>query len=234
MLLWFVIALVYLYYREERKVNRILFLYVPTLTLLLFFNPLFVRFFFAFAGGEIYFRICWLMPVTLVLGYSILHIYQSLQGKMRKTFLVVAFILIAVSGTPVYQNPLYSVAENEYHVPQTVVDICDAIVLPGREVMAVFPKEHLLYVRQYTPYVCMPYGRDFLQGAADELGYYLEREELEASRLAELARARSCHYVIFSEKKLLIGDMSNYDYELFAQIDGYLVYKDLTMNFDLQ
>ena len=69
MLLWFVMALVYLYYKEEKKINRILFLYVPTLILLLFFNPLFVRFFYEFAGDDIYFRICWLLPVTIVLAY---------------------------------------------------------------------------------------------------------------------------------------------------------------------
>lgn len=233
MLLWFVMALVYLYYKEEKKINRILFLYVPTLILLLFFNPLFVRFFYEFAGDDIYFRICWLLPVTIVLAYSILQIYQSLQEKKRKPFLAIVFVLIAVSGAPVYQNPLYSRAENIYHVPQTVVDICDAIIIPGREVMALFPAEHLLYVRQYTPYVCMPYGRDYLQGWWSELGDVVNSDEIDVAKMAPLAKEKGCHYVIISEKKLLIGDMSNFDYELFARIDRYLVYKDVTMNFDV-
>lgn len=234
MIFWFMLALVYLFFKEEKKINRILFIYVPVLTLLLFFNPLFVKVFFETAGEEIYFRICWIMPVTVVIAYTILTIYQGLQEKKRKPFLAIAFCLIAVSGTLVYQNPLYSKAENGYHVPQTVVDICDAIILPGREVMALFPKEHLLYVRQYTPYVLMPYGREFLDGKSDELGYLMERKEIPVDKMAELAKARYCHYVIIPEDKVLLGDMSQYDYELFAEIDGYLIYKDLSKNFDLQ
>ena len=162
-----------------------------------------------------------------------MQIYQSLQEKKRKPFLAIVFVLIAVSGAPVYQNPLYSRAENIYHVPQTVVDICDAIIIPGREVMALFPAEHLLYVRQYTPYVCMPYGRDYLQGWWSELGDVVNSDEIDVAKMAPLAKEKGCHYVIISEKKLLIGDMSNFDYELFARIDGYLVYKDVTMNFDV-
>lgn len=233
MILWFVIALVYLFFKEEKKMNRVLFIYVPALTLLLFFNPLFTKIYFRAVGGNIYFRICWILPVTVVIAYAVLVIYQAIQEKKRKPFLAIVFCLIGVSGTLVYSNPLYSVAENAYHVPQAVVDICEAIELPGREVMAVFPREHLLYVRQYTSGVCMPYGRDYLDGAINDLAIVMDRDEIDVAKMSEMAKEVGCHYVVFSEEKLLLGDINEYDYELFDTIDGYVILKDTTMNYDL-
>ena len=40
---WFLIALIYLLLKEKRKHIRILFVYVPIILLLLFFNPLFAK-----------------------------------------------------------------------------------------------------------------------------------------------------------------------------------------------
>ena len=67
---------------------------------------------------------------------------------------------LAVSGSLIYSSPLFSKAENLYHVPDSVVHICDAINVPGREVMAAFPLDLVPYVRQYSAFVCMPYGRE--------------------------------------------------------------------------
>ena len=72
-------------------------------------------------------------------------------------------MVLMISGKLVYSSPLFSRAENTYHIPQVVVDICDAIEVEGREVMAAFPDEFLLYVRQYSPVICMPYGRESLE-----------------------------------------------------------------------
>ena len=56
-------------------------------------------------------------------------------------------VLVMLSGSFIYSNEFFNRAENLYHVPQSVVDICDAIEVEGREVMAVFPAELLQYVR---------------------------------------------------------------------------------------
>ena len=66
--IWFLIALLYLFLREERKAVRILFVYVPAVVLVLFFNPLFAGVMNAHLGDEIYYRILWLLPVTPTLA----------------------------------------------------------------------------------------------------------------------------------------------------------------------
>lgn len=229
MLCWFVIAWIYLLISEKKKNYRIMFVYAPAIVLLLFFNPLFFTVFGDLTEELIYFRFLWLLPIIVVVGYSIIRIFDSLAGKKRYCFAAIAVVLVVLSGKLVYTNPLFSKAENEYHVPQTVVDICDAIKVDGREVMAAFPQEFILYVRQYTSKVCMPYGREVVMGVMDELHFLMNEEEIDVRKLSEILKSRNCHYVVISEEKNLTDDLENYGYTLFDIIDGYCIYRDTTI-----
>ena len=231
--IWYFVALIYLFFAEKRKDKRILFLYAPLITLILFFNPLFYRAFGNLLGGEIFYRFLWTMPVTVTLAYCVVRVCQSLKGRRRVIFGCASILLVIVSGTLTYSNPGFSKAENIHHVPREVVEICDAIEIPGIEVMAAFPMEMLHYVRQYSTMVCMPYGREVLLNYFDELEYVMHYPKVDVARLAELAKARNCHYVILSEEKELIGQMEDYDYVLFGQVGKYLIYKDPTRDYYL-
>ena len=229
---FFLVSLIYLFVKEEKKQIRILFIYVPTVLLILFFNPLFESIMNEYLGDEIYYRILWLLPVTLVLAYTILQICVSLKGKKRLVFTVGAALLTVVSGSLIYNNTYFTRAQNLYHVPDSVVHICDAIEIPGREVTAVFPLDMVQYVRQYSPVVCMPYGREILVekwnewAIQNDLCDVMEADEINAEELGRLAREQSCVYIVLPENKKLTGDLTQSDYEEFVRTDGYMVYKD--------
>lgn len=225
-MIWFVAALIYLLLNEKHKPKRIVLVYMPIIMLALYFNPLFASAFCKIVGSEIYFRICWLMPVIIVIAYSAVCIFSRLTGKKQFLFAVAAMALIALSGKLVYSNSLYSRAENIYHVPDSVVHICDAIVVPGREVMAVFPSELLLYVRQYSPVVCMPYGRDMFMGCYDPFYDAMERDTIDLEELVPLARDKQCHYIILREEKEILGNPREFGWEIFGRTDGYVIYRD--------
>lgn len=235
---WFLLSLVYLLIKEKRKNIRILFVYVPIVLLLLFFNPVFAKIVYRFADDEIYYRILWLIPITVVIAHSAVHMYGALKGRVRIVFAGVCAALVMFSGSFIYNNIYFSRAENLYHVPQSVVDICDAIEVEGREVMAVFPSELLQYVRQYSPVVCMPYGREVIVdrwGMNHELFDVMEAQTVDAGELARLARdtenggMNACHYVILRQDKEIVGDLTEYGYELFDSVDGYDIYLDTTL-----
>lgn len=233
LLIWYLAAIVFLLLKEKRKPVRVMFVYVPVILLVVFLNPLFALLFEKALGMEIYFRNIWLLPMTVTLAYSVVLGCLEFSGKRRILFASVTVVLVMVSGNLVYTNPLFSKAENVHHVPQEVVEICDMIQVEGREVKAVFPAEFLLYVRQYSPVVCMPYGRDAVQGYFKELYALMNREEIDVEKMAELSKRDLCHYVIFSKEKTLLGNPADYDYELFGQVGNYLIYKDTTMNFSI-
>lgn len=229
---WFLLAVVYLLIKEKRKHIRIVFVYVPIILLLLFFHPLFARIVYGFVGDEIYYRILWLMPITVVIAYAAVHLYGNIKGRIRIAFAAACAVLVMISGSYIYSNPYFHKAENIYHMPQTVVDICGVIEVEGREVMAVFPVEMIQYVRQYSPVVCMPYGREQI---VERWNYYnemymvMEAEVVDVERLAVLAKECLCHYIILPQDQELKGSFYDYDYILFDTIDGYHIYLDTTV-----
>lgn len=231
-LAWFFAAMVYLFVKEEDKGKRILFLYVPVILLLLFFNPLFIKVIYGFVGEEVYYRVLWLLPVTIVLAYTILRIYGKLQGRQRNIFLWICVFLIFLSGSCIYTDRQFSKADNLYHIPGEVKEVCDAIEVEGREVMAAFPSEMILYVRQYSPLICMPYGREVLVdrwNLGNDLYAVMDAETVDAKELATLAKQYNCHYVILRDDKEMLGDLEAYDYILFDVIGEYRIYQDTTV-----
>ena len=225
----FLVALVYLWLEEKQKYVRILFLYLPAVILLLYFNPLFSKLVYGVTGDEIYYRILWLLPITLTVSYTGVSVYGKLSGWTKRVFAVCIAGIIAVSGSYVYSNPYFHKAENQYHVPDSVVAICDAIQVPGREVMAVFPAELLQYVRQYSPATCMPYGREVLVPTWNFLSPLfdvMEAEVIDMEKLVPMVREAGCHYVVLRKDKEIIGDPADYKWELFEETAEYAVYRD--------
>lgn len=227
----YLFSLIYLFLKEEKKYVRVIFVLVPVGLLLVYFNPLFAEAVYKAAGEEIYYRILWLLPLSAGIAYTVCHIYSHIEGKRRTVFVLCAAAAIAFSGKFVYDSPFFSKAENSYHVPDSVVHICDAIIVPGREVMAAFPFELVQYVRQYTAFVCMPYGREMLVerwGHVNEMADAMERNPVDLEELMPLANQNHCHYIILNEKKEILGDPQDYGLELFGLTDGYVIYRNVS------
>lgn len=231
LLIWYVISLCYLFFSEKRKDRRITFLYLPLILLILFFNPLFFFLFQKFLGEEIFYRMLWLLPVTVTLAYAVVKACAQLKGKKRVLFGCAAAVLVVISGSFTYNSPYFFKAENLDHVPREVAEICDLIEIPDMEVMAVFPPEMLHFVRQYSARICMPYGREVLLNQFDELEYVTHYKKVNVALLAALAKEENCHFVILSEEKELSESMENYDYQLIGRVGKYLVYQDPTRDY---
>ena len=225
-------CLIYLFVKEDRKFVRVVFICVPVCILLLYFNPLFYSIVSRTAEDEIYYRILWLLPLTAGIAYTACRMYGELKGRMKYAAAAGAVAIIMLSGRCVYDSPYFVKAENKYHMPDSVVHICDSIIVPGREVMAVFPRELLQYVRQYSALVCMPYGRETLVErwyASNELSRAMERNPAVLEELAPLALEAGCHYIILEEEKEILGTPRDFGWEIFGQTDGYTIYRDTTV-----
>ena len=179
---------------------------------------------------EIYYRLLWMLPMSIVIAYAAVKFLGNIKKKwLQGVLLFLLAVYIIVGGHLIYESPQFSKAQNVYQLPDAVIHICDAIEVPGREVMAVFPHELVQYVRQYSPYVMMPYGYDALVerwGMPDELEIEMRKEISDAERLAELARERNCHYIILNQGHVVEGTLTDYDFSLVFEMDGYDVYLD--------
>lgn len=228
----FLVALVWLFVSEKNRNTRIVFVYMPVVVLFLFFCPLFAKIVNLFTGEEIYYRILWLIPVVPVLAYAAVRLMLQCAGKKRLVVGAALGGIIILSGSLVYESPYFSKAENRYHVPEAAVKICDAIEVEGEWVNAAFPEELIPFVRQYSPWINMPYGREMLisrwsvWGFQSELYDLLKQESLDVKRITELAREQGCDYVVFADGKKLSESFESCGFELFGVIGGYAVYAD--------
>jgi len=229
----FLVSVLYMIFGEKEPAKKLILGALPLAIALLFACPLFAWLIYLFLDSEIYYRFLWLLPVTIVIAYACVKLMLRMQGIKRLVSLIAVCGIIIVCGDYVYDSPHFSVAENAYHVPDTVKSICDEIQVEGREVRAVFPADMVQYVRQYTPFVCMPYGREMLVerwNLQDDV-YDIYEEEwpdgvVHADKLAEVCRQQDVHYIIWSQERYMEGNLEDSGFALKNTIDGYLIFVD--------
>ena len=231
LLLYFLASLVYLLLRERDKGVRRLLTTYPILMIILFFLPVFPYVVCNVAGEtETFYRFLWLIPMSAVSAYATILFIDRVKYKWIKVALgLIAAACICVGGTPGYRAQVMIPAENIYQIPQDVVDICDYMVIPGRDVEAVVPHELVPYIRQYTAYIIMPYGYETMVdrwGFTNDLAEEMIKDISSAERLAALARQDGCQYIVLNKEHLMDGDLEEYDYENVYQSKKYIVYAD--------
>ena len=87
--------------------------------------------------GETYYRILWLLPMAVVIAYAGIRLF----GKHYRIGFVLLTLVLVLTGKSVYDSPYLSKAQNRYHIPNSVIAICNEI-MPAEEeerVWAVFP-----------------------------------------------------------------------------------------------
>lgn len=223
------LAWIYLLIKEKDKRVRILFVYAPILILIIFLFPL-TRKLFVAAGldAETYYRILWTIPMGMMTVYGAC----SWWAKHKRIGLIVTGILIILCGSLVYRSNYISKAENLYHIPDTVVSICD-LITPREEnlrVTAVMPPELIHFVRQYDAKINMPYGREMLVARWDyynEVYEVMEKPEtIVIEDLLEATRKNYCQYIVLAPTRKTDIDPEKADLKLLAVVDGYRVYED--------
>lgn len=164
---------------------------------------------------------------------------QSFRNTLRSNGaryigLICAAILIICSGSLVYKSDYITKAENLYHIPDTVIKICERIHPDDADahvqVTAVFPEELVHYIRQYDSFIRMPYGREMI---ASQWDYYnavheaMEEDEiLDFEKLVSACREEYCQYIILSKTRQTTGSAEDAGLTLLDEIDGYLIYLD--------
>lgn len=223
----YLFALLYLWLTEKNKQRRAVFVYAPTLLLVMFFCPLFRKAFVRILDdSETYYRLLWLLQMSLVSAYGIIR----LCGRHRRIGLAVMCVAIAACGHYVYDSEYITRAENAYHLPQEAIDIVDLIEPEEGRITVLVPADLIYYVRQYSTNIELPYGREMLVSRWD---YYhamyeaMEKAEvIETESFTELTRTYPCSYVVLKEDRKTEEPLTEYGFILYDRVGEYLIYKD--------
>ena len=224
----FLLSLVYLFVTEKDRKIRLVLLEASAVILVLFFFPLFKMGMDLVEEAGTYYRILWLLPMTVVTAYAGVR----LIARHTRIGLVLLAAVCILGGEYVYDNINVSKAENRYHMPAEVPAICD-LIMPAEDeerVWAVFPSELLQYVRQYTSDIQMPYGREMLVASWDHTEHPLyalmEAETIHIDLVAELLDDYGVQYLILNKARPVEGEPSEYGLEKIGEIGGYDVLRN--------
>ena len=227
----FVLALINLWFTERSKKRRTILVYLVTVILAVFCCPL-----YAWIGmkidKEIYYRVLWSLPMGIIICYSCVKLMICFKSVWAKGIVFcLALAVICVNGKAVYTNTLHFRATNEYHIPQVVIDVANALRLDNYKAIAVMPAELLPFFRQYSADTFTPYGRNILEkqwSFSSELYDAMEADSeiYDAKEIARCARNENCLYVVLSCMKQIEGSMESEDYFLLDFVQGYYIYVD--------
>lgn len=229
LLLLSALAWVYLLVTEKNKSIRILLVYAPVIVVALFLFPVSRKGFVAIGlDGETYYRILWTIPLGIIFVYGICRLFE----RHRRIGLIVGAVSIVLCGSYVYKGAYISKAENLYHIPDTVIKICD-LIGPEDEssrVKAVMPGELIHFVRQYDTSITMPYGREMLVNAWDYYNAVYEAMEkpevVDMEELLKATREDYCQYIVMAKERRTDKEPVECGLLLLDEIDGYLIYED--------
>ena len=230
-----VASAVYIIVCEKSLKKKILLGILPLLILVGFLLPVTkIVYVAAFdEGSDTYYRVLWLLPMYIVIGYAVCKLIFSFGSKWKqRVALVASLVIIVLSGSLVYLNQYMSPAQNLYHIPQNVIDICDEILPAEGEprVRAVFPSELVHFVRQYSTDILMPFGREMVVTQWDyynEVYEAMEKPEVvDADVLLEATRKAGVQYIILSKDRKVDKNLTTLGLKLMATVDNYYIYED--------
>lgn len=227
----FVLALISLWFTERSKKRKLILVYLVAAIFIVFCCPL-----YAWIGmkidKQIYYRVLWALPMGIVVCYSCVCLMISFKSVIVKGIVfVLALFVICANGKLVYTNTLHFKSVNEYHIPQVVIDVADALRLNNYKAIAVMPAELLPFFRQYSADTFTPYGRNILEeqwSFSNELYDAMEADPnvYNAKEIARCARNENCLYVVLSCMKQIEGSMEQEDFFLLDFVQGYYIYVD--------
>ena len=230
LLMFFFAGMLYLALSEQNRGVRTAILHGSVcLTLVIFFPPLYYIY-TRFVDAGTYWRLFWMLPVACGLAY----VAAVLIEKHKWTGLLLTLVILMLGGELSYLgkgNGEKAFAENVYQLPQEVVDIVDEMERTenGGMIRAAFPPELLVYVRQYSTHILMPYGREMLDERwhSQGSGYYevMSAEMVDFAALSEKCLYNDTKYVVINANKAYEGDLKENGFTLYYRCSPYVVYE---------
>lgn len=156
-LLLFAVAILYILITEKKKTNRVLFAYIPLLSIVfIWLNPVLHTFLGVFMKERDN-RYIWVLCYSMVIAYAMVKFVNSFNDVKKQIIVsVTLIILIMCACTSFYtssllfsDNELVQFSENVYQVPQRVIEVADIIEKGDLEPKAIVTKEVAYNIRNY-------------------------------------------------------------------------------------
>lgn len=228
LVLLFLAAFIYLIFTEKKKQFRVILVWATAVMMLLFLFPL-TRVVFGKATNEAtYYRFLWMIPMGITIAYASARLFLN----HRIMGIIVTASVIMLAGEYVYTGQYMYPAENVYHLPQEMIEICDQIHPEKFDTVACFPTQYIHQVRQYDSSIVLAFSREELVGAwtlGNEIYDLSIQECLDVEALTKACREKQVEYYIVSKFVQTTGQFEEYGWDLYYESEHYYVYRDVTI-----
>lgn len=220
----YLLALLYLFLKEEKKEKRMFFLYFQILLWFVVLSPFFNKLVGKIFEESTYWRVYWIIPLGVTMAYVGVEVIINSNSKMKQVISTIIVILIIImSGKFIYTKENYVKVGNVYKLPDEHVLIAQLIAVDEREYKkALVPETLTPHIRQIESSVKLAYKRNPVGYAEGHIVYELNAGNVE--NVVTYARKNSCNYIVFKKSTALNGDMSEYGYNLLTQTPNYDIY----------
>lgn len=223
-ILLFLIALLYIYVKEDNKKNKAFLLYGSIIILFITLNPIFNKVVGKIFTSSVYWRVFWMLPFGITIAYAGVKFINTEKEKYKQIVAMIGLILIViVSGKLVYNEENYFKLGNLYKLPDEDVLVTQLIGADDEEYKKVIAPESLVaHMRQVDASMDLAYRRD-PQGNGNPTLTALMSGNVE--ELIKNAKIKNCNYIVFRKETVLNGNMEDYNFEKFDETDNYIIYK---------
>lgn len=234
LLILYAVAYIYLCITEKNKRNRLLLIYVPLIVMLMIMCPIYYRIYMGYLDDSgTYYRMMWLVPTSVTMAYAACKAIS----KHRRIGTIIICVLIGVCGSFIYTSTSSTKAQNAYHIPEYVVELCDHMEqdIDGVNVYACVPLEMLFYTRQYNSDICLLYGREAVEPTWGYYNEYFElyelAETLDWEQVLDKTRDTSLgtgvvSYFVVAEDRDMKQDPTSLGLIEVCRADGYVLLQD--------
>ena len=207
-MLLFFLAMVCIYIWERNKENKALLYFYPLITLVVIYNPLIAHIIIAFIEGLVYWRIFWLLPITIIIAYAATVIVLNVPVKLKRIMVTIALTAILIAGGKfIFTAENYSKASNWYKLPAQTILVCDILENDtDGEIRVVVPTALEDSMRQYNANIQIVFGVDM-----QSMNYYMS--------------TLNSNYIVLDKTVIFSGKLEDYGYQIIGSTDFYNIYR---------
>ena len=225
------IGILWILWKEKDWLRKILLGVLPLVFLFFYWCPVTGIFFMKVLGENVYWRILWLLLLAVIIPYAGCLLLKQLSGMKRQITFLGLLAVIGISGKCVLSSEWFEVSTNVYKVPENVMQIAD--LLP-ENVHVVASNRLTPYLRLRDPSLTLEYARnalvfngmDVVYGPTANLYKELQKEEIDVSKAASLAREQKCTFIIISKSHTYNGIWEDYGYEFYHETEEFAIWVD--------
>ncbi len=217
-----VIAFVALLYWTRKSENRKRYIACVVVLFVILLNDIVFGLIVKVGESETYYRILWILPVTLLAAYLGIELWSELSGWKRIGIAALILGFVWINAVPSWASWV-NIPSNVYQMDDEVLEIADIIEAHsgGERVNIIDDYTISWHIREYNDNLCDPGAEDYyLRLIISEECVTFSKEEVENA--AWLAQT---DYVILQKEKVEANAaLVNAEFELVGSSDNYNIY----------